>query len=240
MYLHVKINEKYQCDFGFAIKVNGETQYYFFVVVPFGLESATELMATLIKPYKFYVHNLGLDLSCYIDDMIQISVNCVQGLLMHNFIMDLVRFGGWEVNTKKSSVYPQTELLYLGFELDTVTMRVTAPIVKIIRLCKYIDELFTAHKDGNNVACRFLARILGNVTHLLQSHGNTLRICSRASQHALGCSTVGDYWDGDMEVTKAMAREMSLMQYYLHRLYFYLCTNTSPKGRIFYFRGHVK
>lgn len=217
MYLHVKINEKYHGDFGFALVINGEKHYFYFIVVPFGIESATELMAALIKPYKYFIHSKGCDMSVYIDDMIEVIDTFLQCHFMHRFIKKLIAMGGWEVNLTKSSIFPSQKILYLGFELNTLAMRITAPIVKILRLCKYIDEMIQYHSDKIKAECRFIAKILGNVVHLLQSHGDVLRICSRASQHEMGKSVTQTCWDSDMEITDNMVREMHLVKHYLHK-----------------------
>ena len=217
MYLHVKINENFQQDFGFSIMENGQIQWYYFVVVPFGIESATELMGQLIKPYKHYVHSRSCDLSCYIDDMIDVGHSYLKAFIMNNFIQKVLQMGGWELNRKKSTKFPTTKLLYLGFILDSLTMRVMAPLVKICKVIGYIDELILSHHNKKEIKNRFVAVILGNICHLLQSHGSVLRICTRHSQHKLGGSVTEKDWNGSMHTTEDMVREMLLVKHYLHR-----------------------
>lgn len=217
MYLHVKINDKFQQDFGFSIIENGQIQWYYFLVVPFGIEAATELMSQLIKPYKHYLHSHSCDISVYIDDMIDVGHSYLQAFIMNKFIQTILQMGGWELNMQKSTKFPKTKLLYLGFELDSITMRIMAPIVKICRVIGHIDELIIFYNKNQEIKNRFVASILGNVCHFLQSHGPVLRICSRASQHQLGRSVTEKDWNGSMFISEDMAREMLLVKHYLHR-----------------------
>ena len=217
MYLHVKIKEEFQTDFGFSIEIEGKTIFFKFCSVPFGLNEAGKVMDDLTKPLKFYAHSHSLDMSGYVDDFVEVYFNSLQCEYAHKFIMRLWAYAGWETNKLKSTTIPTQKLLYLGFNVDSAKMLISAPQSKIERLIDIIDELLRCEKDKIVIKCKFLAKILGCLAHLLTSHGNLMRIVSRCSQNELGVQVCRGGWDSSLFVSEDMAREMRLTITYLSR-----------------------
>ena len=216
MYLHCKIHPDYCQDFGFYIvNASGIKVHYMFLKVPFGLAEATCLMTNLIKPIKFYLHSHGIDASWYLDDSAEVLPTFKQCLIAHNFIMKVLQYSGWQINLEKSTTKPTQSLTYLGFFINTITMVVSAPSLKIARISKTIEDLLVL--KVKIVTCKHLAHFLGTVCHLLVAYGCILRISTRACQHQLGLSVQAGGWSSSVQITVDMERELRLTLTYLQK-----------------------
>ena len=218
MYLHLELNERFREDFGFCLRdKQGRKHYFRFTRMPFGYALATVVMDKLLRPVEHFLHKNSIDSSWFIDDQIGIQPTFIQSALALDFIKFLLGACGWEVNLEKSSIRPQKQITYLGFILDSTRMTVTAPEAKISYSTQLINELFVTQKQQGRVTNKALAKILGLVCHLLTSHGEVLRICTRASQHSLGLSVQEQGWHGFLRVSEQMREELDLCKIYLSK-----------------------
>ena len=218
MYLHLSINDDFQEDFGFAvINEKGEEEWYIFLYMPFGYSPASAIMTKLVKPLVYFLHDQGIDASWYLDDSASFNQSFFQCKLIHEFIKFCLSCAGWQVNIEKSSSKPEQSMVYLGFIIDSRSMIISAPMAKIVRVGKLIDELLKLYESQTLVFNKQIAALLGNTCHLIQSHGDVLRISSRFSQQSLGQSVEREGWDGKLLISSDMAREMKLCKEYLFR-----------------------
>ena len=126
-YHHRKIHPFQTKFLGAAIpKPNGETQYFIFLFLPFGLSSAVHCIAKILKPFNAYLHEKGVRHSIYLDDGRVTAVSECQAEQLRIFVYDVLRKSGFIIEAKKSdqkgdaSQYKE----YLGFINDTSSMTV--------------------------------------------------------------------------------------------------------------------
>lgn len=90
-------------------------------------------------------------------------------------------------------------------------MLISVPSLKIEKVLVIISELLISFEKAQPVKCKFLAKLCGLLCHMLESHGNIVRICSRNLQHFLGLNTLIT-WEGSAVLTSDCERELILCQ----------------------------
>jgi len=114
---------------------------YQFQCLPFGLSCAPRTFTKLMKPVVAFLRERGIRLIIYLDDMI-ILCNCRETLTNQlEFIRDLFQELGLLINNKKSQLVPSQEIVFLGLEISTVTMQVSLPKEKVVRIRQEAKQL---------------------------------------------------------------------------------------------------
>ncbi len=215
MYLHVPLHREAWQYFGFSVtNVAGIVEHYCFIVVPFGYCNATAIMASLLRPIEIHLHSVSVDVSWYVDDGGNIGVSIRRCSAYQRYTFFVMSCSAWEVATEKT-VLPSQKVKYLGFIIDTTIMQIAAPVLKIAKLKSDIDDIILAESSGSLIPCRQTASILGMTAHLLQSHGEILKIVSRESQHQLGTVVISSGWNAYMKISPRMVEELTLCKIYL-------------------------
>lgn len=223
MYLHLDLASEERTNFGFALtSESGETMFYQFRVLPFGLSTSTYIMQILTNPISYYLHEQGIDFSLFIDDSASISETWVKCYYSHLFIQHVFSCAGWQINHKKSSVLPKQMLVYLGFRICTVSMRISAPYQKLDKLCAKVEELLRKNRETGHVEMKQMASLLGGLCHLIYSHGNIVRLATRTLQHEGGKTVAEKGWTANITITPEMQVELKYIKKILYRY------NSSP------------
>ena len=128
--------------------------------LPFGLTCSPRVITKVIKPVMAFLRaTWAILITVYIDDML-IQAQSVSEVLLHTQLFMLVMMAlGWSFNWEKSCLIPSQRVVHLGFQLDTVSMTISCPIDKVIRLQ---DKCKIALKNGF-VSVHDLERILGTM-----------------------------------------------------------------------------
>jgi hypothetical protein len=173
-------------------------------------------MNSLILPIRRYCHARGIDLSTFVDDSFNAALSRIKGLASLKFIKFVFESTGWTLNLSKCCG-PVTSLCYLGFNLDSVSMRISAPMMKIIILTNDINAAISKAKKGGTIHAKELAHILGICCHLLHSHGSIMRVVTRACQQTLGLTVQEKGWSGSLALSDRMLQEFEMLKIYLVR-----------------------
>ena len=103
-------------------------------VLPFGLKCSPRVITKVLKPVLAFLRTIwGILISIYIDDIL------LQGSSPDQVYLLMVL--GWSLQWKKSDLIPKQQTVHLGFVLDSVSMTVSCPQDKILRLqsmCKNV------------------------------------------------------------------------------------------------------
>ena len=112
---------------------------YEFTCLPFGYSLAPRVFTKIFKPVIAYFRFLGFRVIIFIDDPILIVSSydeCLQQLeVLKQTLCEL----GFTVNVEKSQLVAISEILYLGFIINSIAMRLHFPAVKlekIVSACK--------------------------------------------------------------------------------------------------------
>lgn len=138
---------------------------YMFHVMPFGLTSAPRFFTKVMKPPLAVLRQKGVRLFNYIDDIFIIADthdDCVLSLkLTEEMLMSL----GFYINREKSCFLPSSKMRFLGFMLDTQSMKVYPPEEKVEKTLDFITEFLRPEK----YIIRAVASLVGTLNDL--SHG---------------------------------------------------------------------
>ena len=177
---------------------------------------ATYIMNSLIVPIRRFCHARGIDLSTFVDDSFNSALSKIKGLASLKFIKFVFESTGWTLNLSKC-VGPATSLCYLGFNLDSISMRISAPLMKIIILTNDINAAISKADKVGVIYAKELAHILGVCCHLLHSHGSIMRVVTRACQQTLGLTVQEKGWSGSLAINDRMLQEFEMLKVYLIR-----------------------
>ena len=133
---------------------------YQFRCFPNGLSEAPILFTRLLDPIKFILGKLGIKFVSYLDDMLLMHqdpsvLRCQVSLVVQLFV-NL----GFVINSEKSIATPTQSLNFLGFNLDSVLMKVSLPGKKLVKIQSTCSNLCSR----SLVSRRDLAKLLGHFT----------------------------------------------------------------------------
>ena len=99
-------------------------------------------LTKVIKPVVAFLRiTCGILIAIYMDDILLQGSSPTQVYLHAQVTALLFMVLGWSLNWKKSDFIPKQQTVHLGFVLDSVTMTVSCPSDKIVRLqsmCKNV------------------------------------------------------------------------------------------------------
>ena len=154
-YYSVKIHDSYQK----YLKFQFQGALYAFTCLPNGLCTGPRKFTKLCKPPLAHLRTLGHTVCAYIDDLINIGDNFVE--CQHNVCDTITTFCklGFNVNHKKSKLIPSQTITFLGFNIDSVHMKITPTHEKILN----VQTLCRTLLGKTSFKIRFLARIIGTL-----------------------------------------------------------------------------
>ncbi len=132
-------------------------------------------------------------------------------------MISLILYSGWSFQLPKCILSPVKEIVYLGYILNSDSMIISLPEVKLLKIEFLLQQLFTAFLDNKPIESRFLASFLGKLSHAFYSHGNFVKIVARMSNHALGNTVCNFGWDSSLLINCDMHVEYNLCFQYLRK-----------------------
>ena len=112
---------------------------YEFTCLPFGYSLAPRVFTKIFKPIMAYFRFLGFRVIIFIDDLVLIASSYDECLQQLDVLKQTLCELGFTVNVEKSQLVPVNEILYLGFMINSIAMRLQLPVVKlekIVSACK--------------------------------------------------------------------------------------------------------
>ena len=133
-----------------------------FCCLPFGLNIAPSLFTRLMKPVAGFLRKRGVRLILYLDDMLIIGSTPREVNDFTQMAVNLLKALGFIINLDKSVLTPTQVTTFLGFTINSISMRFTLPsekVQKLLTLCRQI-------RSSSKVLLQTLAQLLG----LLESY----------------------------------------------------------------------
>ncbi len=181
-YHHRKIHPFQTKFLGAAIpKPNGETQYFIFLFLPFGLSSAVHCIAKILKPFNAYLHEKGVRHSIYLDDGRVTAVSECQAEEHRVFVYDVLRKSGFIIEAKKSDRKGEASQYkeYLGFIIDTSSMTVRLGEIKKELILRQVKN--TIDYGSKLILAWDLASTLGKIVATEPALGTVIVMAARAA-----------------------------------------------------------
>ena len=139
-YYSVRIHEAYQKFLKFSYKGT----LFQYTVYPNGLSTCPRNFTKLLKPVLCVLRKQGHILIIFIDDILIIATSyegCAKTILA---AIKLLTSLGFVIHVDKSVFYPQKQIVFLGFEINSVTMKITLTREKIAKITTRIAELLAS------------------------------------------------------------------------------------------------
>ena len=112
---------------------------YEFTCLPFGYSFAPRVFTKIFKPVLAHFRFLGFRVIIFIDDLILIASSYYERLQQLEVLKQTLCELGFTVSVEESQLVPINEILYLGFIINSIAMRLQLPAVeleKIVSACK--------------------------------------------------------------------------------------------------------
>ena len=131
-----------------------------FTCFPNGLSEAPRLFTLLLDPIKFSFGKLGIKFISYLDDLLVMHNDPLVLKNQASLIVSIFINLGFLINITKSEVVPVNSLIFLGFCLDTIRLRISLPIEKLEKIICLAEEIISK----KSVSRRKYACTLGKMT----------------------------------------------------------------------------
>ena len=130
---------------------------YQFTCRPFGYSLVPRELSKIFKPVLASLRFKGIRLIIFIDDILIIAESIAPCRQKLTIIRELLESLGIMVNVSKSSLIPATRITFLGFELDSLAMKVFLPQGKVLKITRACDQL----REMDNPPLRQIADVTG-------------------------------------------------------------------------------
>ena len=152
---------------------------YEFTCLPFGYSLAPRVFTKIFKPVMAYFRFLGFRVIIFIDDLILIASSydeCLQQLeVLKQTLCEL----GFTVNVEKSQLVPVNEILYLGFIINSIAMRLQLPAVKLEKIVSACKALLAKHQRSVRDVAKLTGLLVSALpaVNYLEMHYRSLELC---------------------------------------------------------------
>ena len=133
---------------------------YQFKAMPMGLASAPRIFTKLVKPVLAVLRKKGIICMAYIDDLLLVGPTAESCSAAVSEGIKILTDLGFVVNYKKSQLSPLQRVRYLGFEVDSVQMKVFLPADKASRLVETCGKLLQQNSCKIQELAEFIGLIL--------------------------------------------------------------------------------
>ncbi|KAL1915028.1 uncharacterized protein VTP21DRAFT_7733 [Calcarisporiella thermophila] len=147
-YLTIPVHPKSRQYLSF--KHRGET--YSFKAMPFGLASAPRTFSKLMKDVLEPLRKQGFRLTYYLDDICLMNQSEAQAKNQAKLLIEHLQALGFIINEKKSELMPKKQQIFLGFEINTMTMKIKLPKEKVARIRQDIRFAKTKPRTARQIA----------------------------------------------------------------------------------------
>ena len=137
------------------------------------------MFTKIFKPVMAYFRFLGFRVFIFIDVILLVASSCQECLDQLSFIKQILEGLGFIVYVDKSQLISVTEILYLGFIINSSIMKLWLPEVKLEKIVSACTQLL-----GKERPCVWdVARVTGPLVSVfpavrcLQLHHRSLELC---------------------------------------------------------------
>ena len=113
-------------------------QRYEFTCLPFGYSLAPRVFTKIFKPIVAQLRLNGLRIVIFLDDILLVASSFADRMEQLSLLRKLLESLGFVINDAKSQLQPTTRICFLGFIIDSISMKLLLPedkLQKIISAC---------------------------------------------------------------------------------------------------------
>ena len=152
-YFSVRIHK----DFRKYVRFVWRNTLYEYCCLCFGYAAAPRLFTKITKPILAHLHDRGIRISMYIDDMILMD-RCKEKLVEKtNYTVSFLQKLGFKINFEKSELCPSNKIRHLGFIINSSDMVMQLPQDKHSKIASLCEQTLTNPK----LSIRKAAELIG-------------------------------------------------------------------------------
>ena len=118
-YHHIKLHPRSQIFCGFAWESRGNTEYFVFTALPFGLAPAAYCFTKVLMPLTKFWRGQGIKIAVYLDDGADMEDRREKAVKHAKIVQNTLVDAGFVVNDEKTHWVPSQKLTWLGLTVDT-------------------------------------------------------------------------------------------------------------------------
>ena len=215
-YFQVGLAEEQKTLLGCAFE-NPDTQKTVFFVsntMILGERSAVHSFTRLLKPVVKQARLLGWKGVVYVDDFKHIGKELEECLASRQILKSEAGKAGWLFSEAKEQE-PSTCTKFLGYNMNTVTMKYEVPEDKLKNVLMKISVLLCRKFTTTN---RRLAKVVGHLASLYRAYPGFARLMLRSCYATLEVSVEQGGWDRHIKLSEEAKYELSWWKENLRRL----------------------
>lgn len=143
---------------------------YRYKSLAFGLSVAPRVFSKLMRHAIEPLRKEGIRMVYYLDDLCFLANTAAEMNRVTKRAISHLQDLGFIINWDKSRLDPSHHQEFLGFEFDTLNMKISVPTKKITNLQQRIQQV----KKWNYRSCRWVAALLGKMTAMIPAIGEAL------------------------------------------------------------------
>lgn len=185
------------------LKFQWKNRYYQFKSLPFGLATAPRTFTKLMKPIVSEMRNMGVRLIVYLDDIL-ILAQSPELLKTHMEMMaQRLESLGFKLNNGKCEWEPSQLVEFLGFLVNSLSMRISLPENKVKKIQKECSTLLKRRL----VTARQLAQLIGTMTASIPAVAQA-PLHYRALQRLHNRALIGNNYNCEVKVDKDSQQDL--------------------------------
>ena len=155
-YFSIPVHQEYQKYLRFI----WERKMYQFTCLPFGLSSAPRVFTKILQPIVGFFRSKGIRCVIYLDDLLLLA-QIKETVKEHAVtVLTILEALGFLINYMKSSLEPQQEVTFLGFEIRSKHMELKLPQDKLVTIQKEVSNML----KQKLVSAHSLAHLIGKMS----------------------------------------------------------------------------
>lgn len=159
---------------------------YEFLCLPFGLSSAPLIFTKLLKLVMAEIRQHGTQSVIFLDDLM-IMTQSKEALVKEvTCIIQLLESLGFVVNHEKSQLEPSQSIIYLGFSINSVTMKISLPEEKVSQIQQDCQWALQQKSVSIQQLCHLIGRLTTSIQAVLPAplcYRNLQRVKNNAFKH---------------------------------------------------------
>ena len=132
-------------------------QRYEFTCLPFGYSLAPRVFTKIFKPIVAQLRLNGLRIVIFLDDILLVASSFAECMEQLSLLRKLLESLGFVINDAKSQLQPTTRICFLGFIIDSISMKLLLPEDKLQKIISACLNLVSK----NNPSVREVAHVTG-------------------------------------------------------------------------------
>ena len=203
-YHHVEIFPDHRKYLGFSWKFcNGQTRYFMFNVLPFGLSTAPYIFTKLFRPLVKLWRSRCFHPVVYLDDGLNIEDSLEQAHTASHQTRGDLYVAGFIVAEEKTIWHPVQYIDWLGIHWNSLDGCISIVDKRVEKAKKSIKETL----KKSRITARELASVVGSIISMSVVFGRVARIMTRHCQIFIAAA---DAWDTQQQVDDYCHLELRL------------------------------